>query len=207
MTSYNQQIEDMLLEEDEIYQLQQDQTWRINDLGKAVWADGLVHEIEMKIEEIEQIYKERMESYTTKLNEWKEKASKKHVNDIEFFKTHLHAYHQRIIAEEEANKSKKKTKTIKLPYRSLTIRDQAHQILVNGKEVDKAKNDPELIALAKIFGDNLIKEEVKWADLKKSLKEATFDDKPVYIDSEGNVIEFIQLIERPAKLDWTLNKE
>lgn len=207
MTTYNQQIEDALLEDDEVYQLQQDQAWGVYDYGMAVWCDGILVEKEKKIEEIEQIYKERMDSFKAKMDQWKESAAKKHVSDIEFFKQHLHAYQLRVIDEEKANKAKKISSTIKLPTRSLTFKKQQPEILVNGKEVSKAKDDPNFVQFVKENSPDFIKEEVKWGDYKKILKQTTIDGKLTYVDDGGLPLEFIQLIERPEKLDWTLNKE
>lgn len=206
MTTYNQQIEDALLEDDEVYQLQQDQSWAVRDYGTAVWVDGILVEKEKKIEEIEQIYKERMDSYKAKMDQWKESAAKKHVNDIEFFKQHLHAYQLRVIAEEKAKNTKKISSTIKLPTRSLTFKKQQPEILVNGVEVSKAKDDSTFVQFVKDNSPDFIKEEVKWGDYKKTLKQKEIDGKLVYMDADGQPLEFIQLIERPEKCDWTLNK-
>jgi hypothetical protein len=179
----------------------------VRDYGTAVWVDGLVYEKEKKIEEIEQIYKERMEAFKTKMDEWKESAAKKHVNDIEFFKTHLHAYQLRVIDEEKSSKAKKISSTIKLPTRSLTFKKQQPQILINGKEVDKAKDDKQLVQFVKENSPDFIKEEVKWGDYKKTLKTKEHEGRLIYCDDAGQPIDFIQLIERPEKCDWTLNKE
>jgi hypothetical protein len=207
MTTYNQQIEEALLEDDEVYQLQQDQAWGVYDYGMAVWVDGILVEKEKKVEEIEQIYNERMDSFKAKMDLWKESAAKKHVNDIEFFKQHLHAYQLRVIDEEKANKAKKISSTIKLPTRSLTFKKQQPEILVNGKEVSKAKDDPSFVQFVKENSPDFIKEEVRWGDYKKILKQTNIDGKLFYVDDAGQPLEFIQLIERPEKCDWTLNKE
>ncbi|GFN32463.1 host-nuclease inhibitor Gam family protein [Paenibacillus xylaniclasticus] len=201
------QIEDVLLEEDEVQQLQQDQTWSIRDYGSAVWADSVVHEREQKIEEIEYIYNERVEAFIKKMDEWREQASKKYLNDIEFFKVHLHAYHMRVLDEERAQNAKKLSKTIKLPFRTLTFTKQQPEILINGKEVSKAKDDPNFVAFVKANNPEFLKEEVNWGDYKKTLKAQKIDGKLIYIDEKGQPLEFIQLIERSEKLDWKLNKE
>lgn len=207
MSIYNQQIEDALLEDDEVYQLQQDQTWGVYDYGMAVWCDGILVEKEKKIAEIEQIYKEHMDSYKAKMDQWKESAAKKHINDIEFFKTHLHAYHLRVIDEEKANKAKKISSTIKLPTRSLTFKKQQPEILIDGVEISKTKDNKQFVKFVKENSPDFIKEEVKWGDYKKILKQTNIDGKLTYVDDGGLPLEFIQLVERPEKLDWSLNKE
>lgn len=207
MEAYNQQIEELLLEDDEVYQLQQNEKWAVRDYSTAVWVDSVIVEREQKIAEIEQIYNERMEAFKAKMDQWKESASKKYLNDIEFFKTHLHGYHLRVMDEEKAKGAKKISTTIKLPTRSLTFKKQQPEILLNGKEITKAKDDAQFIQFVKENSPEFIKEEVKWGDYKKVLKQQVIDGRLMYVDDAGQPIDFIQLIERPEKLDWTLNKE
>jgi inosine/xanthosine triphosphate pyrophosphatase family protein len=207
--TYNEQIDEALLEADEVYQLQQDEHWAIRDYSSAVWADGIVTGNEKKVSEIEQIYNDRLEAFKTKLEQWKENASKKHLSDIEFFKTHLHAYHMRVLDDEIARNvpEKKRSKTIKLPSRKLKCTKQQPEIFINGKEATKAKNDPLFIAYVKANNPEHINEEVAWGNYKKTLKQAEIDGKLVYIDDAGQQIDFIDLIERGEKYDWELLKE
>lgn len=206
INTYEQEIDTLMQEQDEVIAAQQDGDFAIRDLGTAVWADGLVYENEQKVAEIEAVYKARLDAFKSKLDEWKESASKKYVNNIEFFKVHLHAFHMRVMDEERAKKSKKISKTIKLPNRSLTCTKQQPEILINGKEASKAKDDPLFVQFVKENNPECIQQEVKWGDYKKLLKQKEIDGKLRYVDDAGQPLEFIELIEREEKLDWKLNK-
>lgn len=197
----------MFQEQDEVYLIQQDDSFAIRDLGTATWADSIVYQNELKVGEIEAVYNQRLEAMKSKLDVWKDSASKKHLNNIEFFKVHLHAFHMRVLDEEKAKGVKKLSKTIKLPTRNLTMTKQQPEILINGKEASKAKDDVIFVNFVKENNPEFIKEEVKWGDYKKTLKQKDIDGKLTYIDDAGQPIDFIELIERGDKLDWKLLKE
>jgi hypothetical protein len=205
--NYQEQLHELFEEQDEVNHIRQDETWRINDLSTALWADGVVHEKELKIAEIEKIYEERKEQLLHKLDEWKERSIKPLQDDIDFFKTHLHVWHMRVLEEERARGVKKESKTIKLQYRDLTCRKKPPEIIINGKEPSKAKDDPVFVKFVKENNPEYIKEEVKWAEYKKTLKQQEVEGKFVYVDEAGQPIDFIELIERGEEFDWKVHKE
>lgn len=207
--NYENELNEMFEEQDEINQLQQDQSWAIRDLNTAVWADGIVHAAEVKIEEIDAVYEERKQKLIEKLDAWRDDASKKHKRDIDFFKTHLHMWHMITLEQEQANgvPEKKQSKTIKLPYRELTCRKQQPEILVYGKEPSKVKNDPNFVAFVKENNPEHIKEEVSWGDYKKTLKVQEHNGKLVYVDDAGQTLDFIELIEKGTAFDWKVKKD
>jgi hypothetical protein len=206
MNTYEEQLSEEFLEIDEVERIRQDERWSIKDLATAVWADGVVAENEKKVAEIEEIYNKRLEEFKTKLDQWKENASKKYLNTIDFFKTHLHVYHMRVLDEERARgvPESKQTKTIKLPTRKLECRKQKPEALIDGVEVVKAKSNPKFVSYVKENSPEFIKtsEEVLWDKFKKTLKQVKVDGKLMYVDSTGQKIDFIELIERPEKYDW-----
>jgi hypothetical protein len=205
--NYKEELHEIFEEQDEVNQIRQDERWKISDLSTALWADGIIHEKEVKIAEVEKLHKERKESLIRKLDEWLERTTKPLENDIEFFKTHLHVYHMRVLEEERAAGAKKESKTIKLQYRDLTCKKQQPEILINGKETDKAKTDPEFVKFVKSNNPEFIKEEVKWGDYKKTLQQKEFEGKLVYVDEAGQPIDFIKLVERGETYDWNLHKD
>jgi hypothetical protein len=207
--NYENEVNELLQEQDEVYLIQQDDSFAIRDLGTAAWADNIVRENELKVAEIEAVYNQRLEAMKSKLDVWKDSASKKHLNNIEFFKVHLHAYHLRVIDEEKANgvPDKKLSKTIKLPTRNLTMTKQQPEILINGKESSKAKSDPVFVKFVKENNPEFIKEEVSWGDYKKTLKQKEIDGKLTYFDDAGQPIDFIELVERGVKFDWKIIKD
>lgn len=222
MSAYNYQNEvDIIIDEqDDTYQLLQDPTWKITSLELATWADEKIHEKEVKIAEVEKVADKNIEALKAKierLEQWKEDATKRDKDDITFFKEHLHLWHNKKIEQEKleneelkakGKKEKKLSKTIKLPYRDLTSKIQQPVILINGKEPIKAKDDELFVKYVKENNPECIKttEEVKWSEYKDTLKTKTHDGKLIYVDDAGAPIEFIQLTERGEKYDWKLNK-
>ncbi|ASA22668.1 hypothetical protein [Paenibacillus donghaensis] len=142
MTAYNYQneAEELIEDQDETVHYMQDESWSVKDLSGAVWADGMIHEKEVKISSIEAIADNNiaaLEAKIEKLKVWKENSTRNDVNGITFFKTHLHLWHEKLVrSEKEENKElvakgkkeKKLSQTIKLPYRNLTCRTQQPEI-------------------------------------------------------------------------------
>jgi hypothetical protein len=219
--NYQHEVSELIDDQDDTYIIQQDQSWRINDLETAVWADEKIHEKEIKIFEIENVADSNikaLEEKIEKLKIWKEESTKNSKSEITFFKEHLHLWHEKKIGKEKAEnedlklkgkKEKKLSLTIKLPYRNLTCRTQQPVITVNGKEIAKAKDDEVFVKYVKESNPSMIKtiEEVKWAEFKDTLKTSTVDGKLTYVDEDGSPIDFINLQVRGDKYDWKVNKE
>jgi hypothetical protein len=74
--NYEEQLNEIFEEKDEVYKVQQEEGWRIQDLETALWADEIVHQREEKVAEIERVYQERKEKLLAKLDEWKEQTLK-----------------------------------------------------------------------------------------------------------------------------------
>ncbi|MWV44870.1 hypothetical protein GRF59_14710 [Paenibacillus sp. HJL G12] len=222
MNAYNFQneIENIIDEQDDTYQLHQDPTWKITTLELAVWADEKIHEKEVKAAEVEKVANSNIEvlkAKIEKLEQWKQEATKKDKDDITFFKEHLHLWHKKTLEQEKSEneelkaknkKEKKLSKTIKLPYRNLTSKVQSPVILINGKEPAKAKDDELFVQYVKENNPDCIKttEEVKWSEYKDLLRTTEANGKLIYVDDAGAPIEFIQLTERGEKYDWKLNE-
>lgn len=215
---YQNEVDNIIEDQDETFWLQQDTGWKIDSLELAVWADEKIHEKEVKIAEVEKVADDNiaaLEAKIEKLKQWKEESTKKDKADITFFKEHLHIWHMKKIEEEKAEstelvakgkKEKKLSKTIKLPYRDLTCKAQQPIILINGKEPSKAKADDEFVKFVKESTPEFIetKEEVKWGEYKVTLQTKTHDGKLVYVNQDGEPIDFISLKEQGDKYDWKL---
>ncbi|MBX4152379.1 host-nuclease inhibitor Gam family protein [Paenibacillus lautus] len=215
---YQNEVDNIIEDQDETFWLQQDTGWKIDSLELAVWADEKIHEKEVKIAEVEKVADgniEALEAKIEKLKQWKEESTKKDKTDITFFKEHLHLWHMKKIEEEKVEnvellakgkKEKKLSKTIKLPYRDLTCKAQQPVILINGKEPSKAKSDDEFVKFVKESNPEFIetKEEVKWGEYKATLQTKPHDGKLVYVDQNGEPIDFIMLKEQGEKYDWKL---
>jgi hypothetical protein len=214
---YQNQLDDILEDDnqDEITLIQRDEKWTISDLGSAVWADDIIHQKELSIAEKNKIADDsitQLEAKIEKLKQWKVDATKEEVSIIDFFKTHLQLWHMKIIREEEETntelrlknkREKKMSLTIKLPYRDLRCRKQQPEILVNGVDISEAKNDPVFVDFVRKNNPEFIKEEVKWAEYKKTLKVAYG---VCYVDESGQQLDFISLVEKDNKFDWKVKE-
>jgi len=214
INSYQEELTNIIDEED--VQFHHDPSWKIESLELAVWADERVHEKEIRIAEVENVADSNIEALKTKIAKlklWKEEATKKDKDKISFFKEHLHLYHRKVIETEKieneelknkGKREKKLSKTIKLPYRDLKCSTQQPEILINGKEVTKAKDESEFVAFVKENSPEYIatKEEVRWAEYKKTLKTTVNDGKMTYVDNTGSPLRFIELKGLPDKYEW-----
>lgn len=212
--NYEDELNNILEEQDETDRLRQDERWTVTSLNSAIWVDSIIREKEVSILEKESIADEsiaKLQEKIDRLIQWKEESTKKERKDIEFFKTHLTLWHMSTIDAElnenetlkaAGKKEKPISKTIKLPYRDLTYRAQQPEALVNGKEITKAKDDPSLVSFVKANNPEFIKEEVQWGEYKKTLT----NNNGVYIDSNGQVVDVISLVEKPAKFDWKVKE-
>ncbi|MGG1650534.1 hypothetical protein ABHN03_25275 [Paenibacillus sp. NRS-1775] len=218
--NYNDELNEILEDQDYTYQLKQDESWRIASMDSAVWADGMIHDKEIKIAGIEKVANDNiqaLEAKIEKLKQWKDESTKKDIDDISFFKEHLHLWHKKTIEEEkmrnaelvaEGRKVKALSSTIKLPYRNLTAKKQRPSIIINGKDTTNAKTDEKFISYVKENSPEFIKvtEEVKWGDYKDTLKMTELNGKLVYVDDAGSPIDFIKLTERPEEYNWKIKE-
>jgi hypothetical protein len=203
---YKEQINDVI-EQDEENDIQVQENWKIKNLSEATWADEKIKEAEDKIANVNKVRDEAIEKLEQKierLKEWGVEATKKDQQTIDFFKLHLHLWHQDILEQEQRNgiPEKKQSKTIKLPYRDLTCRKQQPEILIYGKEPSKMKNDPNFVAFVKANNPEFIKEEVAWGDYKKTLKQGEKNGKLVYVDDAGQTLDFVELIDKGLAFDY-----
>lgn len=200
-------------EESEFSIYRNDEKWSVKNLETLVWCDSIIYEKEQVIAEKESIADmniEKLENKIKQLKEWKENATKKEKSDIDFFQSHMMVYHMKLIDEEkeqnkilEASNKKPKpiTKSIKLPFSTLTCRTQAAEALVGGKELTKAKDDPAFVKFVKENNPEFINEEVAWGEYKKTLTQTVVGGKQVYLDSASQFVDMITLIERADKFE------
>ncbi|KAF6565356.1 host-nuclease inhibitor Gam family protein [Paenibacillus sp. EKM202P] len=218
--NYNDEINNIIEDQDDTYQIKQDESWRITSMDLAVWADNMIHDKEVKIASIEKVVNnniQALEAKIEKLKQWKEESTKKDSDDISFFKEHLHLWHKKTIEEEKSRneeltangkKAKPLSNTIKLPYHNLTAKKQRPLITINGKDTTKAKTDEDFIRYVKENNPEYIKviEEVQWGDYKDTLKMTEYNGKLVYVDDSGVPIDFIQLTQRPEEYNWKVKE-
>lgn len=199
--NYEEQLNELFEDQDEVRRVQNDEYFSIKDLQTALWADGILYEKEQKIAQIKSIFNERKDKMLLKLEEWLKQSLAPLEKDVEFFETHLKVYQANLIAEERANKVKKESKTIKLAYRDLKVAKQQPEIIKDDEKllewveknhseniptdiiekliVEKAENEEsqitvtELLNIVKQYDSTYIKRDPKltWGELKKTLKQ------------------------------------
>jgi|GEM_PF-3360020 len=217
---YQNEVNELIEDQDELSYIIQDETWKVLDLATAVWVDEKIHEREVKIAEVEKVADDNitaLEAKIEKLKAWKDASTKVDKDRITFFKEHLHIWHSKLIdCEKQINeeliakgkKEKKLSLTVKLPYRNLTCRNQSPEIIINGKDTLNAKKDETFVKYVKENSPQYIKttEEVKWSEYKDSLNTSVIDGELMYVDENGSPIEFIKLQQRGEKYDWKLTE-
>lgn len=183
-----ERLDDMLAEVMEVQE-----GWQVTDLKGAMWADERINEAQLKVDEIEELAAERIESLQRKIdivNQWKEEAKKPYLDTISFFTGKLMLYLQQTIQEQIEAGKKKITKSLKLPFSKPSFKKKQPEVkrddeqLLNWLEV----NHPEFIER---------KPSVKWAEFKKTLTQTEVDGKLVYVDADGQVVPYVELNERP----------
>ncbi|ARK28747.1 host-nuclease inhibitor Gam family protein [Halalkalibacter krulwichiae] len=146
--------------------------FKITDLDSLNWAFRKIAALNEQKKEAQELAKAEMERIKT----WLDGEEKPVNNSISFFEGLIKLYHM-----EQLDKDPK-AKTLKTPYgksKSTTSKAQPDQ-------QDKEK----LLAYVKDSGlTDLIKEEVKWGDLKKTLKVVEIDGKQVVVDGDGQLVE------------------
>jgi hypothetical protein len=219
LENYNEELNNIMEEESEFSIYRNDERWGIYNLETAVWADSLIYEKELSIEAKEKIADDniaKLEVKIQQLKEWKENATKKEKSDVEFFENHLIIYLTNLIKEEKAEntrlvalgkKEKPITKSIKLPFSVLSCRAQQAEATVEGKEIAKAKDNVEFVKFVKETNPEFINEEVAWGEYKKTLSQIKLNGRLTYMDQNGAPMEFINLMERPDKLERKANKK
>lgn len=162
-----QQIE--LMEVEEIQS--QERRFEITDLESLNWAFRKISALkveEKKIKQLANIERDRIET-------WEQKELNPIHNSLSFFEALVQEYHAKQLAENP------KSKTISTPYGKSKTRQS--------NEAPEQKNKEEVLQY--VMENELydfIKNEVKWADLKKTLKIVEISGEKVVVDGNGQIV-------------------
>ncbi|WP_144528760.1 host-nuclease inhibitor Gam family protein [Peribacillus simplex] len=162
-----QQIE--LLEVEEIQS--QNTNFEITDINSLNWAFRKLTALKSKEKEIKQLANvERV-----RIAEWEKGELSSINNSTSFFESLITLYHAKQLAEDP------KAKTISTPYGKSKTR--------KSKETPEKANE-EIILQYVIENemDEFIKNSVKWADLKKSLKIVEISGEKLVVDENGQIV-------------------
>ncbi|MFI8492193.1 host-nuclease inhibitor Gam family protein [Peribacillus butanolivorans] len=162
-----QQIE--LMEVEEIRS--QETNFEITDINSLNWAFRKLTALKLKEKEIKQLANVERE----RIAEWEKGELSSITNSTSFFESLITLYHAKQLAEDP------KAKTISTPYGKSKTR--------KSKETpDKANEDVILQYVIENEMDEFIKNSVRWADLKKSLKIVEISGEKVVVDENGQIV-------------------
>ncbi|WP_350300622.1 host-nuclease inhibitor Gam family protein [Peribacillus frigoritolerans] len=162
-----QQIE--LMEVEEIQS--QETNFEITDINSLNWAFRKLTALKSKEKEIKQLANVERD----RIAEWEEVELSSITNSVSFFESLVTLYHAKQLAEDP------KAKTISTPYGKSKTR--------KSKEApDKANEEVILQYVIENEMDEFIKNSVKWADLKKSLKIVKISGEKVVVDENGQIV-------------------
>lgn len=165
-----QQIE--LMEVEEIQSLEStERKFEITDLDGLNWVFRKLAALKEKEKEFKQLAMVEHE----RIAQWEREELSTLNGSVEFFEGHIQAYHAKQLAEDP------KAKTISTPYGKSKTR--------KSKETpDKADEEVILQYVIENEMDEFIKNSVKWADLKKSLKIVEISGEKVVVDENGQIV-------------------
>lgn len=162
-----QQIE--LMEVEEIQS--QESKFEINDINSLNWAFRKLTALKSKEKEIKQLANVERD----RIAEWEKSELSSITNSVSFFESLITLYHAKQLAVDP------KAKTISTPYGKSKTR--------KSKETpDKANEEVILQYVIENEMDEFIKNSVKWADLKKSLKIVEISGEKVVVDENGQIV-------------------
>lgn len=176
-----QQIELLEVEDIETQEIK----FEITDLSSLNWAFRKLTALKSKEKEIKQVANEERE----RIADW-EKGELSSLNgSIGFFEGLIQAYHANQLAEDP------KAKTISTPYGKSKTRK-------SGETPEKQNEEKVLQFVIENELDEFIKNSVKWADLKKSLKIVEISGEKVVVDENGQLVPGV--IVKPESISYSV---
>ncbi|MFD9627885.1 host-nuclease inhibitor Gam family protein [Peribacillus muralis] len=176
-----QQIE--LMEVEEIQS--QETNFEITDINSLNWAFRKLTALKSKEKEIKQLANVERD----RIAEWEKGELSSVTNSTSFFESLITLYHAQQLAEDP------KAKTISTPYGKSKTR--------KSKEApDKADEEVILQYVIENEMDEFIKNSVKWADLKKSLKIVEISGEKVVVDENGQIVPGV--IVKPESISYSV---
>lgn len=145
--------------------------YQITGIDSLNWAFRKVAALQAKSKEVETLAAAEKQ----RIDQWASTELKPIENSIEFFKQLITEYHAKQLEQDP------KSKTISTPYGKSKSRATKEQ-------PDKENEELILQHVIENGMDDYIKNSVKWADLKKSLKIVDISGEKVVVDENGQVI-------------------
>lgn len=176
-----QQIE--LMEVEDIQT--QDIKFEITDLNSLNWAFRKLTVLKSKEKEIKQLANVERD----RIADWEKGELLSITNSVSFFDGLIQAYHANQLAVDP------KAKTISTPYGKSKTRK-------SGEAPEKQDEDKILQYVIENDMDEFIKNSVKWADLKKSLKIVEISGEKVVVDENGQLVPGVNV--KPESISYSV---
>ncbi|MEB8652906.1 host-nuclease inhibitor Gam family protein [Bacillus cereus] len=170
----------------EVDQLQDaEQQFEITDIDGFNWSLRKISALKEKEKEITTL----ANSERNRITEWEQNELKPIHNSILFFESHIRRYHMEQLAADP------KQKTISTPYGKSKTR----------KSKETPDKGDEALLLDYVIQNDLaefIKNSVKWADLKKTLKIVQIGDEKVVVDGDGQIVPGVTV--KPESISYSV---
>lgn len=153
---------------------EQQQTIVITNLDGLNWAFRKMNALQAKINDVKAL----ADAERLRIANYEKQETEKYRADLEHFEHHVKEFHASVLAQDP------KAKSIKTPYgvAKSTTSNVAPEKVDEQALIEYAKTNE----LA--FVEVEVKEKLKWAELKKTLKVVESDGAHVVIDAEGQVV-------------------
>jgi Bacteriophage Mu Gam like protein len=159
--------------------------FEITDLNSLNWVFRKVAALKSKEKEIKQV----ADVERQRIADWERGELSSISNSLSFFETMVQAYHAKQLAEDP------KAKTISTPYGKSKTRKSAE-----APEKHDEEKILQYVVDNELFG--FIKQSVKWADLKKSLKIVEISGEKVVVDENGQLVPGVSV--KPESISFSM---
>ncbi|MEH7392605.1 host-nuclease inhibitor Gam family protein [Bacillus sp. JJ1474] len=170
----------------EVEEIQSQETpFEITDLNSLNWAFRKLTALKSKEKDIKQLANIERE----RIAEWERGELSTISNSLEFFENMIAIYHAKQLEADP------KAKTISTPYGKSKTR--------KSKEAPEKENEEVILQHVIENGmDDYIKNSVKWADLKKSLKIVEISGEKVVVDENGQIVPGVMV--KPESISYSV---
>lgn len=189
-------LEKVLDEMEQAEEQEVQQSFSVVDLESAAEAQRRIAYFEEKKMEIDSIIEKQIAPFLEKIEKiksWGEQAKVEFIDKQAHYSSQLELYLREEVAK-QLDSGKKAKKTIKLPYGKISLKAQQPKY---------DKNDDELLEFAKSVGFFKVKEETKWAELKKNCEVKA--GKLIYTET-GEIVPGVTVIEQDEKFECKLDE-
>jgi Bacteriophage Mu Gam like protein len=175
-----------LLDVEDINSIKSEETkFEIVDINSLNWVFRKVSALKAKEKEIKQLANVERE----RIADWERGELSTINNSLEFFENMVTHYHAKQLVEDP------KAKTLTTPYGKSKSRKT--------KETPEKQNEEEILQyVIENEMDDFIKNSVKWAELKKSLRIAEISGEKVVVDENGQLVPGVTV--KPESISFSL---